>query len=102
MNGLIDASSGIAPRNSIPYRDSVLTKLLQNSLGGNSKTTLLATLSPADVNYNETLNTLNFASRVKSIKTFVTVNEVLFEKSIHQLKVNTIDIQYSFYLLFFE
>ena len=42
----------------VPYRDSVLTKLLQNALGGNSKTIMIAALSPADINYDETLGTL--------------------------------------------
>jgi len=42
----------------VPYRDSVLTWLLKDSLGGNSKTTMLAALSPADINYEETLSTL--------------------------------------------
>ena len=42
----------------VPYRDSVLTKLLQNALGGNSKTIMIAALSPADINYDETLSTL--------------------------------------------
>ena len=42
----------------MPYRDSVLTWLLKDNLGGNSKTTMIATLSPADINYDETLSTL--------------------------------------------
>lgn len=44
----------------VPYRDSVLTRLLQNALGGNSKTVMLATISPADINYDETLSTLRY------------------------------------------
>ena len=44
----------------VPYRDSVLTKLLQNALGGNSKTIMIAALSPADINYDETLSTLRY------------------------------------------
>jgi len=44
----------------VPYRDSVLTKLLQNALGGNSKTIMIAALSPADINYDETLGTLRY------------------------------------------
>ena len=51
----------------IPYRSSVLTFLLKENLGGNSKTTLLAALSPADINYHETISTLNFASKAKKI-----------------------------------
>jgi len=45
----------------VPYRDSVLTWLLKDNLGGNSKTTMIATLSPADINYDETLSTLRYA-----------------------------------------
>lgn len=59
----------------IPYRDSVLTWLLKDSLGGNSVTTMIATISPADVNYNETLSTLRYASRAKNIVNSPTVNE---------------------------
>jgi len=44
----------------VPYRDSVLTKLLMNALGGNSKTIMIAALSPADINYDETLSTLRY------------------------------------------
>ncbi len=44
----------------VPYRDSVLTRLLMNALGGNSKTVMIATISPADINYDETLSTLRY------------------------------------------
>ena len=47
----------------IPYRDSVLTWLLRENLGGNSKTAMLAAISPADINYDETLSTLRYADR---------------------------------------
>ena len=59
----------------IPYRDSKLTRLLQDSLGGNTKTTLLVNLSPADDNIDESVSTLNFAKRAKTIKNIVKVNE---------------------------
>ncbi|EPZ33429.1 Kinesin, motor region domain-containing protein [Rozella allomycis CSF55] len=59
----------------IPYRDSKLTRLLQDSLGGNSKTLMIATLSPASYNYDETLSTLRYASRAKNIKNKPKVNE---------------------------
>ena len=51
----------------IPYRDSKLTFLLQDSLGGNTKTVMIAAVSPAAYNYDETLSTLRYASRAKSI-----------------------------------
>lgn len=59
----------------IPYRDSKLTRLLQDSLGGNTKTVMIAALSPADYNYEETLSTLRYASRAKSIKNKPVINE---------------------------
>ncbi|KAB1258824.1 Protein ELYS [Camelus dromedarius] len=58
----------------IPYRDSVLTKLLQSALGGNSRTTLIAAISPADICYEETLSTLRYAERAKKIQNKATVN----------------------------
>jgi kinesin family protein 5 len=59
----------------IPYRDSKLTRLLQNSLGGNSRTTLCINCSPSDYNYGETLSTLRFGQRAKSIKNNAKVNQ---------------------------
>lgn len=59
----------------IPYRDSKLTKLLQDSLGGNTKTVMIANIGPADWNYDETISTLRYANRAKSIKNIPKVNE---------------------------
>ena len=59
----------------IPYRTSKLTRLLQDSLGGNTKTVMIAACSPADYNYDETLSTLRYASRAKAIKNKPRVNE---------------------------
>lgn len=59
----------------IPYRDSKLTRLLQDSLGGNTKTVMIAAISPADYNLDETLSTLRYASRAKAIKNKPRVNE---------------------------
>mmetsp|Transcript_9520 Transcript_9520/g.18042 ORF Transcript_9520/g.18042 Transcript_9520/m.18042 type:complete len:1135 (-) Transcript_9520:195-3599(-) len=59
----------------IPYRDSKLTRLLQDSLGGNTKTVMIAALSPADYNYDETLSTLRYANRAKNIKNKPKINE---------------------------
>ncbi|KAI0211658.1 Kinesin-related protein 1 [Lamellibrachia satsuma] len=70
----------------VPFRDSVLTKLLKNALGGNSKTIMIAALSPADINYDETLSTLRFADRAKAIKTQAVVNESPTEKLIRELR----------------
>uniref|UniRef100_A0A3B4WEW3 Kinesin motor domain-containing protein n=1 Tax=Seriola lalandi dorsalis TaxID=1841481 RepID=A0A3B4WEW3_SERLL len=70
----------------IPYRDSVLTWLLKDSLGGNSMTTMIATVSPADVNYGETLSTLRYASRAKNIVNSPTVNEDGSVKVVRELQ----------------
>ncbi|XP_068514653.1 kinesin-like protein KIF17 isoform X3 [Anas acuta] len=59
----------------IPYRDSKLTRLLQDSLGGNTKTLMIACLSPADNNYDESLSTLRYANRAKNIKNKPSINE---------------------------
>lgn len=61
--------------NHIPYRDSKLTRLLQDSLGGNTKTVMIAAISPADFNFDETLTTLRYASRAKNIKNKPRVNQ---------------------------
>lgn len=70
----------------IPYRDSILTWLLKDSLGGNSKTVMVATISPADVNYGETLNTLRYANRAKNILNKPHINEDVQTKLIRELR----------------
>ncbi|PIK38770.1 putative kinesin-like protein KIF16B [Apostichopus japonicus] len=70
----------------IPYRDSVLTWLLKDSLGGNSKTIMVAAISPADVNYGETLSTLRYANRAKDIINKPTINEDPNIKLIRELR----------------
>lgn len=70
----------------IPYRDSILTWLLKDSLGGNSKTIMIAALSPADCNYSETLSTLRYANRAKNIINKPTVNEDANVKLIRELR----------------
>lgn len=59
----------------IPYRDSKLTRLLQDSLGGNTKTVMIANIGPADYNYEETINTIRYASRAKNIQNKPRINE---------------------------
>ncbi|KAI2668173.1 Kinesin-like protein KIF16B [Labeo rohita] len=70
----------------VPYRDSVLTWLLKDSLGGNSKTIMIATVSPADVNYGETLSTLRYANRAKNIINKPTINEDSNVRLIRELR----------------
>ena len=64
----------------IPYRDSKLTRLLSQALGGNSLTTIICTVSPAALNYYQTLSTLRFALRAKSVKLKITSNEYVDDK----------------------
>ena len=70
ISALVDGKS-----QHIPYRDSKLTRLLQDSLGGNTKTVMVANLGPADWNYDETLSTLRYANRAKNIKNKPKINE---------------------------
>ncbi|KAM3173230.1 hypothetical protein ACTXT7_012916 [Hymenolepis weldensis] len=70
ISALVDANT-----RHVPYRDSKLTRLLQNSLGGNTKTLMIACLSSADNNYDETLSTLRYANRAKNIKNKPVINE---------------------------
>ncbi|XP_035308077.1 kinesin-like protein KIF1A isoform X6 [Cricetulus griseus] len=70
----------------IPYRDSVLTWLLRENLGGNSRTAMVAALSPADINYDETLSTLRYADRAKQIRCNAIINEDPNNKLIRELK----------------
>jgi hypothetical protein len=70
IKALVDAKS-----QHVPYRDSKLTRLLQDSLGGNTKTVMVANTGPADYNFDETINTLRYANRAKSIKNKPRINE---------------------------
>ncbi|XP_044134428.1 kinesin-like protein KIF1C [Bufo gargarizans] len=70
----------------IPYRDSALTWLLKENLGGNSRTAMIAALSPADINYEETLSTLRYADRAKQIKCNAIINEDPNARLIRELK----------------
>ncbi|XP_070232114.1 kinesin-like protein KIF13B isoform X1 [Bos mutus] len=75
ISALADQGAGKSKNKFVPYRDSVLTWLLKDSLGGNSKTAMVATVSPAADNYDETLSTLRYADRAKHIVNHAVVNE---------------------------
>ena len=79
INRLADNTS-TGKRNHIPYRDSKLTRLLSQALGGNSLTAIICTVSPAAVNYYQTLSTLRFAMRAKNVKLKPIANEYLDDK----------------------
>jgi kinesin family protein 3/17 len=77
---LTDSARG--RRKHVPYRDAKLTRLLEDSLGGNCKTTMMAMVSPAASSYLESVSTLKFANRAKQIKNHPRVNEDLGEKAL--------------------
>ncbi|KAF2756650.1 kinesin-domain-containing protein [Pseudovirgaria hyperparasitica] len=84
---LADLSTGKNKKaNMVPYRDSVLTWLLKDSLGGNSMTAMIAAISPADINFDETLSTLRYADSAKRIKNHAVVNEDPNARMIRELK----------------
>ncbi|KAL9633765.1 MAG: hypothetical protein Q9164_004504, partial [Protoblastenia rupestris] len=84
---LADLSTGKKKNLSmVPYRDSVLTWLLKDSLGGNSMTAMIAAISPADINFEETLSTLRYADSAKRIKNHAVVNEDPNARMIRELK----------------
>ncbi len=88
ISALVDGKSS-----HIPYRNSKLTRLLHDSLGGNSKTVMVANIGPADYNFDETISTLRYANRAKNIKNRAKINEDpkdallrQFQKEIDELK----------------
>ena len=77
----------------VPYRNSVLTWLLKDSLGGNARTVMVAALSPADINFAETLSTLRYANRAKSIQNVAVVNEDQNQKVVRQLREEVAELR---------
>uniref|UniRef100_A0A8B9LIH5 Kinesin family member 13B n=1 Tax=Astyanax mexicanus TaxID=7994 RepID=A0A8B9LIH5_ASTMX len=86
ISALADQGAGKNKNKFVPYRDSVLTWLLKDSLGGNSRTAMVATISPAADNYDETLSTLRYADRAKSIVNHAVVNEDPNARIIRELR----------------
>ncbi|XP_029352693.1 kinesin-like protein KIF13B isoform X2 [Echeneis naucrates] len=86
ISALADQGAGKNKSKFVPYRDSVLTWLLKDSLGGNSRTAMVATISPAADNYDETLSTLRYADRAKSIVNHAVVNEDPNARIIRELR----------------
>uniref|UniRef100_A0A665WIW2 Kinesin family member 21A n=1 Tax=Echeneis naucrates TaxID=173247 RepID=A0A665WIW2_ECHNA len=77
----------------VPYRDSKLTRLLQDSLGGNSQTVMIACISPSDQDFMETLNTLKYANRARNIKNKVMVNQDKASQQISALRTEIARLQ---------
>lgn len=87
LGNVISALGDVTKKSShVPYRDSKLTRLLQDSLGGNSQTVMLACISPSDRDFMETLNTLKYANRARNIKNRVQLNQDQSSRTISQLR----------------
>ncbi|XP_068706448.1 kinesin-like protein KIF21A [Montipora foliosa] len=88
LGNVISALGDVMKKGShVPYRDSKLTRLLQDSLGGNSRTLMIACVSPSDRDFMETLNTLKYANRARNIKNKVVVNQDKTSKQISSLRL---------------
>lgn len=90
---LADKAGGKAKDKVVPYRDSALTRILQNSLGGNSKTIMICAISPSASNFEESLGTLRYADRAKKIVNKAIVNESAQDKVIRELTEENSDLK---------
>ncbi|GFO28017.1 kinesin-like protein, partial [Plakobranchus ocellatus] len=94
LGNVISALGDKAKRGShVPYRDSKLTRLLQDSLGGNSRTLMIACISPTDQDFMETLNTLKYANRARNIKNKVTANQDKASRQLAALRAEVAALQ---------
>uniref|UniRef100_A0A8C2XQS2 Kinesin family member 13A n=1 Tax=Cyclopterus lumpus TaxID=8103 RepID=A0A8C2XQS2_CYCLU len=93
ISALADQSAAKGKVKFVPYRDSVLTWLLKDNLGGNSKTAMIATVSPAADNYEETLSTLRYADRAKRIVNHAVVNEDPNARIIRELREEVVKLK---------
>lgn len=85
ISNLADKAMGKGKGTVVPYRDSCLTRILQNALGGNSKTLMICAISPATDNYDETLSTLRYADQAKKIQNKAIINESETDRVIREL-----------------
>jgi len=83
---LADKALGKEKKAVVPYRDSALTRILQNALGGNSKTIMICAISPASINFEESVSTLRYADRAKKIQNKAVINESAQDKLIRELR----------------
>ena len=93
INCLADKAIGKNKNMLPPYRDSALTRILQNALGSNSKTVMICALSPATINYEETLSTLRYADRAKKIQNKAVINESEHDKMVRMLKEENVGLK---------
>ena len=93
LGNVISSLTDESKKGHVPYRDSKLTRILQDSLGGNSRTVMVACCSPAETNYEETLNTLKYAARARNIKNKPIVNRDPASQQIAQLRQQVYELQ---------
>eukprot|EP00040_Diaphanoeca_grandis_P004050 m.26860 g.26860 ORF g.26860 m.26860 type:complete len:707 (-) comp15573_c0_seq1:25-2145(-) len=93
ISGLVKQSNKPSKSAHIPYRDSTLTWLLRENFGGNSKTCMIAAISPAADNYDETLSTLRYADRAKHIVNKAIINETPADKYVRELQEHVVELQ---------
>lgn len=93
ISTLADKATGKNKTAIVPYRDSSLTRILQNALGGNSKTLMICAISPSNNNYEETLSTLRYADQAKKIKCHAIINESETDKKIRELQKENEDLK---------
>lgn len=86
INVLAEKAGGKKKNEIVPYRNSSLTFVLKNALGGNSKTIMICAISPAFLNYEETLSTLRYADNAKKIQNKAVINESVQDRMIRELK----------------
>ena len=86
ISNLADKAMGKGLKTVVPYRESSLTRILQNALGGNSKTLMICAISPSNNNYEETLSTLRYADRAKKIQCHAVINESETDKKLRELQ----------------
>ena len=89
----LSESSANGAKTHVPYRDSKVTRILQDSLGGNARTFMIACVSPAESNFEETLNTINYASRARNIKNKPVKNLDPHSALVAQMKQQIFELQ---------
>ena len=90
---MLHSNSKRGMQNYVPYRDSKLTRLLKDSLGGNSQTVMIANVSPCAHHFEDTHNTLKYANRTKELKTYVRKNDTIHTNRVGQYKETVRNLQ---------
>ena len=88
---MLHSNSKKGMSNYVPYRDSKLTRLLKDSLGGNCKTVMIANIAPCGTNFEDTHNTLKYANRTKELKTYVSKNITEKQVNIEQIQIQKLE-----------